>query len=167
MKKGFTVLLLAIVMLISSLYAWALKCDSSVSPCGLSLPSAEPLQRSKCSLDSALAIPDGVLTADEEENLSGEVIGGVRVIRIKAMRFRFEPSSIRVRLGEKVKLLVKSIDVTHGFAIEEFDIGEVLTPGSEKSIEFVPDRVGSFKFKCIVYCGPDHEHMSGALSVVR
>lgn len=106
-------------------------------------------------------------TVTAEEALSGEVIDGVRVIRITAMQFKFVPDLVRVKLGERVRLIVKSVDVTHGFTIDEFNVGELLHADKEAVIEFVPDMTGTFVYKCSNYCGTGHDEMKGRLIVIK
>jgi len=72
---------------------------------------------------------------------------------------------ITVKQGDKVKLNVKSIDVTHGFAIPEFNVKVDLLPNKEETIEFVADKKGEFTFFCSVICGEGHKNMKGKLVV--
>ena len=45
--------------------------------------------------------------------------GDFKEFRITAKQFQFEPSTIEVSKGDKVRLIVTSIDVPHGIAIRE------------------------------------------------
>ena len=89
----------------------------------------------------------------------------VREIRVTARQWEFDPNPIKVKLGEKVRLIVKSEDVTHGMAIPEFGINEVLPPGKEVVIEFQATKKGTFPFFCSVACGEGHAGMRGSLVV--
>ena len=51
-----------------------------------------------------------------------------RVIEITASRFEFTPSEIEVAVGERVRLLIRSADVEHGFAIPTLGIGTAIPP---------------------------------------
>jgi cytochrome c oxidase subunit 2 len=88
-------------------------------------------------------------------------------IKITARQFEFEPKTITVRKGQPVKLIITSVDVSHGFAISEFNIKEKIKAHTTKTIEFTPDRTGEFQFYCSVYCGDDHEDMEGKLIVTE
>ncbi|HDL64979.1 MAG TPA: hypothetical protein ENH12_06275, partial [Proteobacteria bacterium] len=57
---------------------------------------------------------------------SGEIIDGVRVIKMEAFQYGFKPDPVAVKKGEKVRLLVTSTDVVHGIMIREFGINEKL-----------------------------------------
>ena len=95
----------------------------------------------------------------DEPELSGKVENGIRIVEVKALRYKFEPDPIVVRLGEKVRLVVTSTDVAHGIAISEFTINLSVPAGKTESVEFVADKKGSFPAYCSVYCGSGHGHM--------
>lgn len=102
-----------------------------------------------------------------EATLSGTVSDGVRVVRITARKFEFDPGRIVVREGEKVRLEVTSADVTHGIGIPEYDIGRRLDPGKTEAIVFVAGEPGLYHFHCSVYCGAGHAEMRGELLVLE
>ncbi len=96
---------------------------------------------------------------------SGEENKDIREIEVEAYRYAFKPDPIVVRKGEKVRLLVKSADVTHGIQIKEYRINEKLPKGETKAIEFTASKPGEFTIYCSVYCGPGHGRMHGRLIV--
>ena len=89
----------------------------------------------------------------------------VREIRMTAQKYRFDPQEIRVREGERVRLLITALDRKHGIRIKEFGIKTVLEKDKETVVEFVAERVGEYKFKCSVRCGWRHGSMKGKLIV--
>ncbi|MCH7985022.1 MAG: cupredoxin domain-containing protein [Acidobacteria bacterium] len=90
---------------------------------------------------------------------------GVREIRMTAQKYRFDPQEIRVREGERVRLLITALDRKHGIRIKEFGVKTVLEKGKETVVEFVAERAGEYKFKCSVRCGWRHGSMKGKLIV--
>ncbi len=90
---------------------------------------------------------------------------GVHEIKMTAKKFVFEPSSIRVKKGEQVRLIVTATDRDHGIAIDEFHINQRLRAGQPTIIEFTPTKAGKFPFNCSVVCGGDHGSMNGAVVV--
>ena len=86
-------------------------------------------------------------------------------ISIKARRFEFEPRTITLQKGRPAKLVITSEDVDHGFAIDEFNINVKIEARQAKVVEFTPDHTGRFRIHCTVYCGEDHENMTGELVV--
>ena len=91
--------------------------------------------------------------------------GKTKEISVTARQWEFEPNPIIVSKGDKVKLSIKSIDVTHGFALPDFGINSRLNPGETTVIEFMADKTGSFSFFCSVQCGSGHGDMRGTLIV--
>ena len=90
-----------------------------------------------------------------------------QVIRISAKTFEFQPSEITVKKGIPVTLELISTDRHHGFNLPEFKLRADITPGSVEKVRFVPDRTGTFTFLCDVFCGDQHEDMSGTLRVIE
>lgn len=78
----------------------------------------------------------------------------------------WQPESIRVQAGERVKLRIHSPDVVHGFAIGRTDIGPVdVVPGKVTEIEFQIDEPGTYAFFCTRWCSTNHWRMRGTLEV--
>lgn len=102
---------------------------------------------------------------EEGGQFSGKLQGGVRIIELKASKFKFEPEPIVVKKGERVRLVATSTDVTHGIAIPEFKINLVIPTGKTSSIEFTADKEGTFRTHCSVFCGLGHGKMRGTFVV--
>lgn len=98
--------------------------------------------------------------------LSGELVDGTRIVKMKAQRFEFSPSKVVVKAGEKVRFEVRSEDVVHGIEIEGLGISRELKPGKMEVITFATDKPGSYHFHCSVYCGKGHDQMHGELVVL-
>ncbi len=96
---------------------------------------------------------------------SGTIEDNVRVVEVKASRYKFEPDTIVVGFGEKVRLVVTSLDVDHGLAIPDFKVNVTVVYGRTAVAEFVADKKGTFHAHCSVYCGPGHAHMHAVLIV--
>ena len=89
-----------------------------------------------------------------------------RTIEILAKRFTFEPSTIEVTEGERVRLLVRSGDGLHGLEIKKFKVNkEVPRGGDPVAIEFTASEAGSFPIICSAFCGDGHDDMKGTLVV--
>jgi cytochrome c oxidase subunit 2 len=93
----------------------------------------------------------------------------VRVFEVIARRFEFEPATIEVTEGEKVRLLVRSADGPHGVEIKQFKVKKAVPrakPGdSPVTIDFVASTPGTFPILCSEYCGTGHKDMTGTLTV--
>jgi plastocyanin len=86
-------------------------------------------------------------------------------LTLEARSFAFEPAVIQVNQGERVILDLESVDVTHGVYIDGYGVEAVSEPGHKAHLEFVADRVGKFKYRCSLACGPMHPFMIGELVV--
>ena len=91
--------------------------------------------------------------------------GEFKEFRITARQFQFDPSTIEVSKGDKVRLIVTSTDVPHGIAIQEYGINERMEVGKPVTIEFTADKTGTFTAFCSVFCGSGHGNMKGKLIV--
>jgi len=99
-----------------------------------------------------------------QEKPGGEV---VKTIEVTASRYKFEPATITVVQGDTVRLLLRSADRTHAFAIKAFRVKALIPRAGEAiTVEFVADRAGSFAFTCAEYCGTGHAGMKGKLVVL-
>ncbi len=97
---------------------------------------------------------------------AGFPVGGSdRIIYLKARQFSFSPDTIRVKQGDRVKIIAESLDVTHGFAVPELNINSAIEPGRKTIIKFTADKKGKYGFVCSVYCGLGHSRMRGELIV--
>jgi cytochrome c oxidase subunit 2 len=84
--------------------------------------------------------------------------------RLTARKYQFSPTTIGVKQGDRVKLIITAIDADHGFKLEAFNIGRTLPKGEPVIIEFTADRTGSFPFECSHFCGLGHRKMKGQLT---
>ncbi len=77
------------------------------------------------------------------------------------------PGSIVVDQGDKVKLTLKNqvpgASNQHGFTIPAYNITEVVTRGTPKTITFVADKAGVFPFSCQLHPA----HVGGQLIVMQ
>ena len=97
---------------------------------------------------------------------AGDPATAPRVIEVLAKRFTFEPSTIEVTEGERVRLLVKSGDGVHGLQIKKFGVNKLVPRGGQPvTIEFVASAPGKFEILCSEECGDGHESMQGTLVV--
>jgi cytochrome c oxidase subunit II len=88
-----------------------------------------------------------------------------KTIEVVAQKSFYTPAEIHLKKGEPVRFVIRSADVTHGFAIDAFDIAREIPAGPPVTIEFTPDKTGSFTYYCVVRCGSKHRQMQGTLIV--
>jgi cytochrome c oxidase subunit II len=115
---------------------------------------------------------------------SSGAVDSPHVIEVTAKTFEFTPSEIHVKVGEQVRIVLRSADRAHGLKLNIYPEGasEDGNPGlvfdhpqddakvekkKERVIEFVAARAGTYDFKCSVQCsmGHGHDRMTGKLIV--
>jgi cytochrome c oxidase subunit 2 len=91
----------------------------------------------------------------------------VQTIDVIASQFKFEPATISVVEGDRVRLRLRSADRTHGIGIKAFRVKALIPKmGEAVTVEFVADRSGTFDITCSEYCGTGHAAMKGSLIVL-
>jgi nitrous-oxide reductase len=89
-----------------------------------------------------------------------------------AMRSRFifdskakRPDEINVNQGDHVFIHLTNIDfdedITHGFAINQYDLDMEVQPGQTNTLEFTADKAGTFPLYCTNFCSALHQEMNG------
>jgi cytochrome c oxidase subunit 2 len=90
----------------------------------------------------------------------------VKTIDVVASRFKFEPATISVAEGDRVRLRLRSDDRTHGIGIKAFRVKALIPRATEAvTVEFVANLAGTFDITCSEYCGTGHRAMKGRLIV--
>lgn len=88
-----------------------------------------------------------------------------KIITVTAKKFQFDPATITVKKGAKVTLNIKSVDVSHGFSLPDFNVNATLEPNKTATVTFTADKTGTFSFSCSIFCGSGHGDMKGTLIV--
>ncbi|MBI4786318.1 MAG: cupredoxin domain-containing protein [Chloroflexi bacterium] len=84
-----------------------------------------------------------------------------KIVNIQAAMDGFDMQEIRVKLGETVKVNLRSLDNEHHtdgggqhqFAIEELGVNVVAQPLSVASGTFVASNAGTYTYYCDICCG--------------
>jgi cytochrome c oxidase subunit 2 len=88
----------------------------------------------------------------------------VHEIQVVASRFTFEPAVIQVAAGESVRLVVRSKEGIHGFAIPKLKIDlHIPDNGEPVTAEFTAPAAGEYEIACSEFCGRGHAQMKAAL----
>jgi cytochrome c oxidase subunit 2 len=77
----------------------------------------------------------------------------VHEVQLVATQYAFEPAVIDVTAGEPVRLVIRSGDRVHGFAIRELNV----------VVEFTAPHPGRYEIACSEFCGSGHGRMKAAL----
>jgi len=89
-----------------------------------------------------------------------------------AMRSRFvfdhkakRPDVIEVNQGDHVIIHLTDIDfdedITHGFAINNYNLNMEVQPGETNTLDFYADKAGTFPLYCTNFCSALHQEMNG------
>ncbi|TCZ78157.1 cytochrome C oxidase subunit II [Paenibacillus albiflavus] len=83
------------------------------------------------------------------------------VITIEAKNFAFNQKEIKVKKGDNVSITLKNSQGNHAIHIDGYnkDIR------NNKTVTFVADQAGQFKFFCSIMCGSGHADMVGTIIV--
>jgi len=77
--------------------------------------------------------------------------GEVKVFNIDGFKFGYSEKEIKVKKGDRVKIVLTSTDGFHDWVVDEFDARtQQINTGESSSVEFVADQAGSFQFYCSV-----------------
>ena len=88
----------------------------------------------------------------------------VHEVGVVAKNFAFEPADIQVVAGESVRLVVRSADAVHGFAIPALKIDLQVPRGGDPVVaEFIAPPAGRYEVACSEFCGRGHGQMTAAL----
>jgi heme/copper-type cytochrome/quinol oxidase subunit 2 len=86
-------------------------------------------------------------------------------LELIASRAGFRPKLLKLRKGDTARLLLKTADEEHCFALDAWRVEKRIAPGKTTSVELTPDRAGEFTFYCCLE--PDNKALSGKLVVVE
>jgi len=93
---------------------------------------------------------------------------GIKEIGVSARMWEFYPSVMKVKQGDKVRIVMTSLDAIHGLMVNLPDgnmIHGVFSPSEDFRFEFNATSVGRYPFHCNVYCGIGHNDMKGFIVV--
>lgn len=107
----------------------------------------------------------GLIGGEPDE---GVMVDGVREFNITVSQWSITSAVIKVNPGEKVRLIVTSTDIKHGFAINELGVNLSLEPEVALTHETaVPIDIapGVYTMYCSVFCGIGHPYMKGNIII--
>jgi heme/copper-type cytochrome/quinol oxidase subunit 2 len=74
-----------------------------------------------------------------------------------------KPVEVRARKGDSLRLLLRSDDGEHCFAIDAFRVEKRVVPGRTTTVELSLDRAGEFPYYCCLE--PENASLRGRLIV--
>jgi cytochrome c oxidase subunit 2 len=90
-----------------------------------------------------------------------------RTIEMTASHYEFSPARIEMKMGERVRLNLKSVDGAHGFYGRALDVDlQIPADGSTVSVDLAPTQPVTYVIQCNQYCGRGHRIMNARLVVL-
>jgi cytochrome c oxidase subunit 2 len=78
-----------------------------------------------------------------------------------------EINELHVPAGQNVRLVLASQDVIHSFFVPALRIKQDVVPGRYETMWFRAETPGRYHLFCAEYCGTDHAHMGGWVTVMN
>ena len=77
-----------------------------------------------------------------------KVVDRPLTVEVESRSFEFTPDVIRAKVGEPIRININAVG-KHTFTIDELNINTE-TPHGQTTVEFTPDKEGTFQFYCAV-----------------
>lgn len=115
--------------------------------------------------------PNSLFSAPAADRIR-QIAPGKYEVYILASTWKFSPGSIgygeppiRVPAGSTVTFYVTSMDIQHGFRLQDTNISFMVLPGQVSRLTATFDKPGEYDFICHEYCGAAHQAMFGKFIV--
>jgi cytochrome c oxidase subunit 2 len=113
---------------------------------------------------------EGVMIGGVMEMVDGEMemVGGVMEFKLSAEQWGYSPAALKVDPGDRVRFIVTSQDIMHGFSINELGVNLALNPGVGIVYEVeIPSDMpeGTYTMYCSIFCGIGHPYMKGNILI--
>lgn len=97
--------------------------------------------------DSGTVVGDG----PQDESNTIETASEIKEFTIDGFTYGYSMNEIRVKKGDRVKIVFTSADGYHDWVLDEFGTrAERINTGDTTSVEFVVDKTGTFEYYCSV-----------------
>lgn len=109
-----------------------------------------------CAANERPAVPEPPQTAAPSGTAPAVVVPNIAPARIMTFvvvgaRFKFSVTEMKVRVGDRVKVVFQNVDGIHDWKIDEFHAAtKRLQAGQSETIEFVAAKAGTFEYYCSV-----------------
>ncbi|MBI2627012.1 MAG: cupredoxin domain-containing protein [Parcubacteria group bacterium] len=150
--KIFLIVLVIIVIFVG-VFLWTKNSDVPIvnSP-SISVEATESLNPSETMDHSTTTTPSsGATPSDNNPSPSVTSSGAVKTFNLTSKNFSFSTKEIKVRQGDKIKIILSNTEGFHNWVINEFSAStRNLNSGETASVEFVADKKGTFQYYCSI-----------------
>lgn len=95
--------------------------------------------------------------------------GNKVTVKVATYAPQYQLREFEVKVGDEVTIIVTNMDIvedlTHGFAIPEYDINFIVNPQDTRSVTFIADKPGVFWCYCTHFCHALHLEMRSRMIV--
>jgi len=159
-----------IILVIIVIYLMATRSNGAVNA-----PAENEMTKNTPAITEETAKPDPMkaqIPADLTDGQKAELKAGLEAHEPKELTFNvtggsfyFTPNEIRVKQGDKVKIVFTNVLGTHDFVLEAFNVRtKTIKDGESETIEFTADKKGAFEYYCSV--GKGYHRMKGQIGVL-
>jgi cytochrome c oxidase subunit II len=104
--------------------------------------------------------------APRHQDLELYVVGKQWMWKIQHAGGQREINAMHVPVERTVRVVLASQDVIHSFFIPAFRLKHDVVPGQFETFWFRATRTGSYQLECSEFCGTQHAHMRGTVTVM-
>ena len=91
--------------------------------------------------------PANTIIESDQSMMTGEV----KTFTVSGSNFAFSPKEIKVKKGDKIKVIFKNTGGTHDWVLDEFSVRTAqIKDGESAEVSFIADKAGTFEFYCSV-----------------
>jgi len=88
-------------------------------------------------------------------------------VYILGKTWQFMPAEVTVPVGAKITFYVTSMDVQHGFKLQDTNVNMQIVPGQVSKLSTTFTKPGTYNYICTEYCGAAHASMFGKVIVTQ
>jgi nitrosocyanin len=100
--------------------------------------------------------PDGVQPVESTlpsatDSVDAMTTAEAKMLTVDATNFKFNQTELKVKKGDKVKVVFNNKEGMHDFVLDEFNTKtKQLKAGESETVEFTADKAGTFEYYCSV-----------------
>lgn len=102
-------------------------------------------------MSPATQIQESQSPSDSMQSSDSATSANVKEFTVSGSSFKFEPSSLKVKKGDTVKITFKNSGGMHNFVIDDFNVqSKTIKSGETDTVQFTADKTGTFEYYCSV-----------------